>query len=360
MHVLYDGNIYNLQATGGVNRYFANLIRRLPQDVVPHLTSCKTRSVNYPSHPNLKVHRFRRFRPAGISYRLEQRYFDYVAASRRFDVAHPTYYTLLSRRAVKEYKCPIVITVWDMIHELFDPDPERRNARDKEKAVLAADAIICISENTKKDLLEHYPVPAERVKVTHLASEIDESQSHGDEPVPKGPYFLYVGLRFSYKNFHGLLKAFARVGSSHPDLRLCVVGAPFTPEEVNLIAEHNLGDRIDLYEQVTDAHLAKLYRCSLALIYPSQYEGFGLPPLEAMSCGTPVVSSNCSSLPEVVGDAGVMFDPQDTGHLGDILIELAGSPTKRDELIAKGFERAKLFSWDKTAAQTVEIYRSLG
>lgn len=360
MRIFYDGQIYSSQIAGGVNRYFANLISRLPLSVIPYLTTCQPREISYPAHPNLKVYRYRRFRPAGVSYRLEKYFFDYITASRRFDLAHPTYYTLLTRREVREYRCPVVITVWDMIHELFpEQDSTGLNAAAKEKAIQAAQVVICISENTKKDLLERYSLPESKVRVTHLASDIDASLAHGPQPVPPQPYFLYVGLRYGYKNFNGLLKAFAKARSRRPDVRLCVVGAPFDEAEEKLIADLKDADGIEHYGHVSDAHLAKLYRCSIAFVYPSFYEGFGIPPLEAMSCGTAVIASNRSSLPEVIGDAGLLFDPDSLDDLTDALLLLLDDEAERQRLITKGYQRAKAFSWDKTVAQTLEIYREV-
>jgi glycosyltransferase involved in cell wall biosynthesis len=361
MKVLYDGNIYLMQAAGGVNRYFANLIGRLPADVTPYLTMCGPRSVNFPVNSRMKVYSYRRFRPASVSYRLEKLFFDYTSNARRYDLAHPTYYTLLSRSEFRKYRCPVVVTVWDMIHELFpaELDPQGRHAEEKRRAIMAAQAVICISENTKNDLLERYPIAPDKVRVTHLASEIDASMAKGPEPVPRRRYFLYVGLRYAYKNFNGLLAAFAQMRSARPELALCVVGTPFSNTEKKRITELGLVAAIEHYEQVSDAHLAKLYHHSLAFIYPSFYEGFGIPPLEAMACGTPVVASNRSSLPEVIGDAGLLFDPERTDELTDILITLADDSSQRERLIAKGRERVKAFSWDKTVAETLEIYREI-
>ena len=357
MRILYDGQIYSSQIAGGVNRYFANLISRLPLSATPYLTTCQPREINYPVHPNLKVYRYRRFRPAGVSYRLEKYFFDYITASHRFDLAHPTYYTLLTQREVSEYRCPVVITVWDMIHELFpEQDLAGWNAAVKQKAIQAAQVIICISENTNRDLLERYSLPESKVRVTHLASDIDASLSHGPEPVPPQPYFLYVGLRSGYKNFDSLLKAFAKARPLRPEVRLCVVGAPFDEAEKQLIADLGDADGIEHYGYVRDAHLAKLYRSSVAFVYPSLYEGFGIPPLEAMSCGTAVIASNRSSLPEVIGDAGLLFDPDSLDDLTDALLLLLDDEAERQRLIAKGYQRAKAFSCDKTVAQTLEIY----
>ena len=162
------------------------------------------------------------------------------------------------------------------------------------------------------------------------------------------------------KNFDTLLIAFSKAASINPDIHLCVVGSPFNSEEENLIAELKLADRIQHYRYASDTHLAKLYRCSIAFVYPSLYEGFGIPPLEAMnSAGTPVVASSSSSIPEVIGDAGILFQPTAIADLADILLDLANHPAKRDRLIAAGYERVKHFSWQKTAEQTLQVYKSL-
>lgn len=370
MRILYDGEVYSWQAAGGINRYFANVIGGLPRDFEPALLVAGPRSVNFPAHPNLSAYEYGRRYPRleGFSYRLglhTSRLRDRLLAGRlargRFDLFHPTYYRLLTGRPVGSYRAPTVLTVWDMIHELFpeEMDPAGVYAEEKRRAVLAADRVICISENTKRDLLARHPVPEERVVVTHLASELDASLAEGPEPAPARPFFLYVGSRSRYKNFGGLLRAFARAFPRKPDLALCVVGPPFTAEEERLVADLGLDGRVEHYGHAADAQLAKLYRRSLALVYPSLYEGFGIPPLEAMSCGTVAAVSNSSSLPEVVGDAGLLFDPRAPDELTDILAALAADESLRRGLIERGRRRAAEFSWEKTVARTVEVYRSV-
>ncbi len=362
MRILYDGQIYVKQTAGGINRYFANIISRLPEDFIPTLTTCKLLSVNYPTHPNLKAFYYQSFRPMRVSYWLEKNYFKAVSALNSFDVVHPTYYSLLTRQDINKCRRPLVVTIHDTIHEIFGEclDPSGQEIENKRKAISAAQAIICVSENTKKDLLERYPLAEGKVTVTHLASEIDVSLSYGSESVSSRPYYLYVGGRNPiYKNFEGFLLAFAKAVSVRPDIALCVVGSPFNETEEKLINELKLSDRIQHYRYISDRHLAKLYRCSIAFVYPSLYEGFGIPPLEAMSCKTVVVASNCSSIPEVVGDAGILFNPKSTSDLADILLSLLDNPIERDRLIAKGQQRVQEFSWEKTVAKTIEVYRSV-
>jgi glycosyltransferase involved in cell wall biosynthesis len=363
MRILYDGQIYSWQPAGGINRYFANLIDRLPQDFYPSLTNCMARDVNFPHHPNLNIYFYQRFnfRPGRISLKVEKLYFRSISTWNKFDLVHPTYYESLTGQDFQKFQCPVVLTVHDMIHELFPSqmDPAGTCAKKKQKAITSAQAIICISENTKQDLLRYYPMPEDRITIIPHASEIDISLSYGDEPVPAQPYFLYVGSRASYKNFDRLLQSFANVTATSPELQLCVVGSPLTKAEISLIAELKLDSQIRYYGFLSDRHLAKLYRCSMAFVYPSLYEGFGIPPLEAMSCGTPVIAANTSSLPEVIGDAGLLFNPVSTDELSDRLRFIMDNPASRDLLVKKGFERARQFSWDKTVSQTLDVYRAV-
>jgi glycosyltransferase involved in cell wall biosynthesis len=359
MRILYDGQIYASQRAGGVNRYFANLIGRLPVGYHPYLTTVAGSDLHFPYHPNLKIYRYRRFAPAALSYRLEKYFFDLVEAGLKFDLVHPTYYTLLTRREMTSYRQPVVLTVWDMIHELFpEVDPTGLHREAKRKAVAAAQAIICISENTRQDLLERYHTPEERVTVTHLASTLTASSARAGAPIPARPYFLHVGERAGYKNFHNLLSAFAKVSASQ-DVSLCVVGRPFSVQELQRIAALGVADRVDHFGYVDDGHLAKLYSHSVAFVYPSLYEGFGIPLLEAMSCGTVVVASNLSSIPEVVGNAGLLFDPEKHDEITDILSNLVRNPESREVLIARGRERARHFTWERTVSQTIDVYQSV-
>ncbi len=369
MRVLYDGTIFGFQAAGGISRFFTSLIRRLPGDWQPSVITPRVNNLIFPEHPRLRVFRWRRFQPTRVSNVLERHYFQAVVRRLRPQLVHPTYYTLLTRRQAsanqfrKNYRCPVILNVWDMIHEVYPHLIEQSDfwAARKREAVQAADAIICISEHTKRDLLERIPVPEERVFVVPLASDLDERLAHGDEPTPPSPYFLYVGGRSAeYKNFEGLLAAFARVASQRPEPMLAAIGPPLTQQENQRIHALGLAGRVQSLPLTSDRGLAKLYRCAQAFVYPSRYEGFGIPPLEAMACGTAVIASNRSSLPEVVGDAGLSFDPtaaDATEQLTAHLFSMLDDPARRAQLIEHGRERAKLFSWDRAAEQTLAVYR---
>jgi glycosyltransferase involved in cell wall biosynthesis len=364
MKVFYDGLAYKLHAQGGISRYFTNLINLLPSQVMPVVAFHDATSHSQLSRPNLqkKIYPGASLKLGALSAPLKQYYFQSMTQSCRATLFHPTYYWLSTGRSFQDYKQPVVLTVHDMIHEIFSAqmDPENQYARAKQAAVLAADRIICVSENTKKDLLEHCPVSEDRIQVIHLASEIDASMSHGDEAVPTQPYYLYVGSRNpNYKNFNTLLDAFAQVAAAHSEAVLCVVGSALRSDEMAQVNALRIADRLHLFNNVSDRHLAKLYRCSLAFVYPSLYEGFGIPPLEAMACGTPVIAANRASIPEVVGDGGILFEPHAIQDLADILLNLYESPTARERLIEQGTRRVQRFSWQKMADQTFEVYQSL-
>lgn len=362
MRILYDGWMFSAQKAGGISRYFQNLISRLPENCFPHLITKGKPNVNFPNRFQIKNYSYQPFRPGKMSNQIQKIYFEYAFFRANPDIIHPTYYQTLIHKEFGKINIPMVITVHDMIHEIKKELAQRNFLEiieQKKKAILTAEAIICVSENTKKDLLDYYSISEDKIKVTHLAANLSIALSYGEEPVPDNPYYLYVGSRAGYKNFQSLLYAFANVISCSPEVQLCVVGAPLKDHENELISKLKITNNIIHYSFPSDQHLAKLYRCSIGLVYPSLYEGFGIPPLEAMACGTVAIVSNRSSLPEVVGNAGILFDPESITELADIMLQLIDSPTERDYWIAKGKTQAQCFNWDKTVSQTLEVYRSL-
>lgn len=364
MNVMYDGQIYTSQATGGINRYFTNIINHLPHDVYPTLTTTSQRRdrLSHPVHANLTVKEYRDFWPRRISNQVCSYYNRWITSRSNFDIYHPTYYSQLTKTRLGNVRIPVVITVYDMIHELFanELDPENRTVDIKHESIVAADSILCISNSTKRDLLKYFPNVEPKINVTHLASEFSKDWSYGDESVPSRPYFLYVGGRTkAYKNFDGLLYAFSKVATANPHPILVVVGRCFNKEERRLIKHLKIESRIVSYGYVNDKYLAKLYRCAEAFVYPSLYEGFGIPPLEAMICGTVVIASNTSSIPEIVGDAAILFEPTALNELAEILIYILDSPACHERLISQGYKQAQKFSWSKTAEETMQAYKAL-
>ncbi len=365
MRVLYDGIIYSHQVAGGINRYFANIIGYLPASITPILTASQRSEVNYPQHANLELYllpqpssfgRLRWFKSL-----QQRRFFRWASRRARPDVVHPTYYDCLTRRNFSSFNRPVVLTVHDFVHERFPEtlDPQGKHAALKREAIDSADAIICVSENTKRDLLEYHDVDEQKVSVIYLASQISPREHPSALPQSQRPYYLYVGSRATYKNFDGLLRAMRHVARRYPDMQLVTVGPPFSAQEQVQIGDLHLNDHVVNVGYAADDRLAQLYGSAMALVYPSLYEGFGIPPLEAMSCGAPVVASANSSIPEVVGNAALLFDPMRQDDLTDILLDFPQNDQLRRTLVARGYQRAKQFSWSRTAQQTLDVYQSL-
>jgi glycosyltransferase involved in cell wall biosynthesis len=360
MRILFDGFIYREQRAGGIGRYFNSIIRRLPSGDVPVLvTEDSHLNVDLPVHPNLKQYNYANFRPNRVSTFSKKYYYQYINRFKPFDLIHPTYYTLLSGEKISSVKGPKISTIHDMIYEVFQDkiNNAHQHVAWKRDAIESSEVIICVSENTKKDLLRFYPDTEHKIRVIYEGTELTRKESFGDESIPPEPYFLYVGGRNVYKNFNLLLDVFPTVTEKY-DTTLCIVGPPLTESENKRIASLNIGHRIRYYGYVSNPHLAKLYRSSIALVYPSLYEGFGLPPLEAMSCGAPVIASNRSSIPEVVGDAGILFDPDQKDELIDAMALLLSDNATRERCIEQGFKRAMLFEWDRNILPMIDIYHS--
>ena len=253
-----------------------------------------------------------------------------------------------------------VITVYDMIHEKFaESFPQRDKTRQiKAHAVKRADHVICISENTRRDLIEFLGVPDEKTSVVYLGYSLATKGPPAKRIVGEKPYILYVGHRGGYKNFERLLQAYA----VSPKLRnyfdlICFGGGGLTTKEKSLL--QRLGFSMESVRQVSgdDASLAGYYRSASAFIYPSLYEGFGIPSLEAMSFDCPVVCSGVSSIPEIIGNAAEMFDPYEPDSIRMAIERVVSDDTLRQILIARGQERIKLFSWKRCAQETLDVYR---
>lgn len=263
-----------------------------------------------------------------------------------------------------------VVTVHDLIHfrfpEYYSTAKLRLAKSVLRNAVKKAGRVIADSQATASDLVQMFPELTEKVRVVHLgvsgvfcpkpAAVVDEfKRKYG-----LGRYLLYVGNRKPHKNLGRLLKAYARLKREIPSLQLVIVGKRFSDQDevTNLIAELKLSNVIEL-EQTTDDELLHLYCGAEALVLPSLYEGFGLPALEAMACGVPVVVSNTSSLPEVVGEAGVYIDPYEVEDIASGIYRVLTDDDLHRHLREKGLAHARVFTWEKLAQQTLEVYHEV-
>lgn len=234
------------------------------------------------------------------------------------------------------------------------------------------DWVVCISQATKNDVCNHLSIDPTRVFVTPLAaapelfypcSDLEKiARARNKYRIPDGPYILSLNTLEPRKNVDHVIRCFARLVQEQniQDLKLVLVGAKgwlYDKILEAISAYDSLGDRIIATGYVADEDLSALYSAALAFVFPSYYEGFGLPPLEAMQCGIPVITSNTSSLPEVVGDAAVMLDPEDADGLCHNVLQVYRSASLREAMSQKSLERAKEFSWRKCTQETVAAYK---
>ena len=290
------------------------------------------------------------------------------------DVYHSALYPLPEpvrrRRGLRRF-----VTIYDVIPllrpELFSWGGDRM-IRGVLASVGPEDTILTISHATKQDLLQVHPIAPERVVVTHLAADSHRFHPCDDREritavlrrygIPDAPYVLSVGTLEPRKNVVHLIRSFAELVRAEriPDLHLVLTGGQgWDYEPIFAEAERlrEVRDRIHFTGYADDVDLAPLYSGALAFVYPSLYEGFGLPVLEAMQCGTPVITSSTSSLPEVVGDAGLLVDPQDGAALCQAMLALYEDADRRAELSSRAVARAGRFSWERCAHETVAAYR---
>lgn len=253
---------------------------------------------------------------------------------------------------------PFVFVIHDLIHLHFARDYGWKQRVYYERVVRPAtkraSAVLTVSEFSKSAILDWAHVPESKVQV--VSPGMAEGFSPEVEPLSLPySYFLYIGNRKSHKNVPRLLEAFGRA-SLGKEVRLVFSGEK-DPETARLVSSLNLDKRVVFFGPVADEVLPKLYRGAVALILPSLLEGFGLPSLEAMACGTPVIVANASSIPEVVGDAGIVFDPHDVEALAEAIQRVLYDDELRRTMSARGLERAKLFSWDRASGQVLRILR---
>ncbi|GJG89165.1 hypothetical protein tb265_43460 [Gemmatimonadetes bacterium T265] len=299
----------------------------------------------------------------------------------RADVFHSPFYALPDA-AQRARRVRYFLTVHDLIPQLLPqllPEAVASSGGDGFiRGVLGSirpeDHVLAVSEHTRRDLLNAYPaVTPEHVRVTPLAADPERFYPCDDADrvaavrakygVPDAPYILTVGTLAPHKNIPRLIRAFADLVRAErlDDLHLVLTGAKgwgYEPIFEELDRLDHVADRVVLTGYVDDEDLAPLYSGALAFVYPSLYEGFGLPPLEAMQCGTPVITGNRASLPEVVGDAGLMVDPYDQDALAQAILDVYRSGETRRELARRALARAREFTWARYADRTVAAYRA--
>ena len=359
--ILYDDQMFTFQRFGGVTRYFADLIYNLPADEFAADIPMRFCENHYITDSYGKKHDSISF-PA--NYRLRRRIYSLFNRSisknaikhSDFDIFHPTYYSPYFLGAIKERQKPFVLTIHDMTFERYPQNVlfYDRTIQHKKRLIAEADHIIAVSENTKRDIVEILGTDPSKISVVH----------HGYKPITEPApqlfehYILFVGDRKGYKNFLPWLSAICPLFDSDNKLKVVCTGGAFTKAELSLFAEWGITDRV-VHISANDAQMASLYRHALCFVYPSLYEGFGIPILEAFYNNCPICLSNASCFPEVAADAALYFNPNDADSMYNTLKEVVASQVLRNELAAKGAMRGKDFSIEKMVEQTCNVYRKL-
>jgi glycosyltransferase involved in cell wall biosynthesis len=364
MRIAYDQQIFEMQRHGGISRYYTELVRNLGQRADVQATVIAPVFINqYLLRPDVRGRVRGTFFPfrfrgeARVARASNKALLPVYWAGRNFDIVHETYYSQVRRGRGRVR----VVTVYDMIHELFPqdfPDSAQVTAA-KHAAVRRADHVICISETTRQDAIRLLGIAPERSSVIYLGCSLDTPVAAPAPEATPAQCILYVGVRSGYKNFLVLLEAFAAAKSLPATVDLVAFGGrPFSADERRRIEELGVAGRVRQMsgsDRLLDAH----YRAAIAFVYPSRYEGFGIPPLEAMAAGCPVACSDAGSIREVVGDAGAYFAPDDVQGLRAIMERLAEDRTYAADLRARGFAKIQKYSWESCAQETLRLYEQL-
>jgi len=381
MKILYDHQIFTAQKYGGISRYFAQIISNLPENTQINIAIKYSNNEylnNYHLVPKIEklVYPIEKFLP-GIEFRGKYRFFcllnrfnpfksidPYIfnknlsielLKKQDFDIFHPTYYDDYFLDYIGNK--PFVLTIHDMIHELY---PEMLNNIDlsRKKALLAKAAchIIAVSENTKKDIIDILGIDERKISVVHHANSLQFSDAECTN-LPN-EYLLFVGDRGNYKNFLFFVRAVEPILKNRPTLKIICTGRDFSKHEIDTILDLGLEHHF-LTKNVSDKELIMLYNYAKMLVFPSYYEGFGIPILEAFNAGCPVVLSDASCFREIAEDCALYFNPKDINDMRSVINIVMNDDLRKERLIEKSKLRAKDFSWSLSAKKTYQIYEKV-
>lgn len=385
MKVLFDHQIFSMQKYGGISRYFCELMNQFNKTSDIYYDLAVKYSENYylrngnnefifsqDSMTNEifyglkfkgkdKLHRFLG-RMSIMEHPLICNLKDSIRMIREsnYDLFHPTYFDTYFLKYIKSK--PFVVTIYDMIHEIFSTShcsEQKYIIAYKKMLIDAASRIIAISENTKKDIIDIYDIEESRISVVYLGCSFSKDiKQEGDCSSVPDNFILYVGERRGYKNFKYFLKSIAPLLSGNKGLYLvCAGSGSFTKEEKSLIVKLGLTQKIIHLPLINDNTLIFLYRKALCFVFPTLYEGFGIPILEAFACGCPVILSNRSSLPEVAGDAAVYFNPEDGESILSAVSRVLSDGSIADYMKQRGYVQLEKYSWENCATGTKMVYQ---
>jgi glycosyltransferase involved in cell wall biosynthesis len=298
----------------------------------------------------------------------------YAVSKANVDVVHfPAHWHTQSSSFFLNRNVKKILTIHDLIPLLYPESYSRNLARrwntSLKLIINRADHLIAVSQKTKEDCIEYLNIPPENITVIpngysnafHPIANGEKVKKHIESTYNLDKYILFIGRVEARKNLTTLIKAFHKLKKSGLSHKLAIIGGMGWQHEEVLreIKRLELQSEVVFPGYVPEEDLVQFYNAADLFVYPSLYEGFGLPPLEAMACGTPVVTSNTSSLPEVVDDAGIMVDPLDVDALADSMHRVLTDDALQEKLRNKGIARAREFSWEKTAQKTWQVYEQV-
>ncbi len=359
MKILYDFEIFTRQKYGGISRYFYEIISGLSMTNRYNLdlylgfnnTGYKFDDINpnvYQKSYKIKYADKYHFLLQGLNKFL----FDKYSKSSDFNLFHKTYYSDVGLQINNN----IISTVHDMTHELYPQYFAKSDNTSllKKKCVNESEGIICVSKTTKKNLVEIFNVNPSKIRVIYHGVSVNNNIALHD--IIGEPYILYVGQRWGYKNFNALLRVYYLNKKLNKNFKLvCFGGGKFNLKEKLFLKEKKIENRV-MQVAGSDNKLSSLYINAELLVYTSYYEGFGFPPLEAMLCGCPVLTSPAGSVQEVCGDSVIYFDPAQSEDLSEKLISVLGDSVVKQTLIKNGLLKSKQFTWEKSVLAHAEYY----
>ena len=366
MKIAFDYQMFSQQSYGGISRYYSRLTTELlkfEQDVSIFAGVHRNNYLSNLLNGVVKGRKLAKYPPktAKLFLRINHYLTSYQMKLWKPEVIHETYYSNFTPHLTN---VPRIVTAHDINHELYSEGLDKSSLITQRKitAFNRADHIISVSHNTKKDLIELFGIASKKISVIHHGSidHISSINQYNSGVKYFRPFLLYVGPRAGYKNFFGFLKAVSQSQKLINEFDIVAFGGGhFLSDE--LIKIKSFGFKEGQVKQIggDDSVLVSLYQEALAFVYPSLYEGFGIPPLEAMACRCPVISSNTSSMPEVIGDAGEYFDPKEPESIKVAIEKVVFSQSRIRDLKTKGIKRLKMFSWENCAKETLKIYKNI-
>ncbi len=368
MKILYDHQAFSLQNEGGITRYFHEIIRRLSRiDGVEPISLIGFSSVDLAVSADLRsrgettLWNWPRLKPGLPRYAINEAISSGLALIEgKFDIYHNTLYRFMPLARARRY----VATHHDCIHERFPElfKDRERIFRAKQKMFTQSDLIFCVSESSRADLQEFYKVEPGRTKVVHNGvSEMKRTLSGRDQlkKIIDTDFILYIGRRDGYKNFEGLVNAIRQSGTSRTHALVAVGGGPFSAQERRLIQDSGLEKRVVLITKASPELLAECYSKASLFVYPSRYEGFGLPPLEAMRLRCPTLVARSAATTEICKGGAFFFDPDQPEEFSDMLKTALFDASAREAMVIRGLTVSECYSWDNCASEVLTGYQSL-